>query len=155
MGKKGWRALQMMLMAGALLLLAVTLSHTAAQDGTRTCRGNDPGVQFVPADTCPWDDAGQFSAWVSLAHANNYPEDAEFEDGTVLCSYGCCLKLVCPQENAGTSPDDWASLLDDPTGIVNCFLSLAAQTFCAGALMVSPGALMLAGRVRRRTQRKR
>ena len=67
-----------------------------AQERVTHCTGEEDGVVFTPDPTCPWEDTGQYSAWVSLVKDNGHPEGAFFPSGTTLCSYGCCLKITCP-----------------------------------------------------------
>ncbi|GEM_PF-5909519 len=105
--------LALVIVLGALWLGGQRVAHSQDGDGAR-CRGDDPGVQLVPDPECPWSDAGQFSAWVSLAHENGYHETDTFENGTTLCAWDCCLKIVCPGAESAApaeSSDGFTSII--------------------------------------------
>ena len=133
----------------AALFMWPTPPPSAAQDG-HTCKGDAPGVQFVPNPECPWEDAGEFSAWVSLAHENGYHETDAFENGTTLCAWGCCLQIVCPD----TAEDNPVYPPPIPTRISQMPYTLYHRIPCPSAFLpLGLAAAFQAEMFRRRTRR--
>ena len=64
-------------------------------EGPKMCKCGAPGVT-LDGSGCDWPDATACTGWHSVATENGVDYEGEFADGTALCAWGCCIKIVCP-----------------------------------------------------------
>jgi len=62
------------------------------------CKCQDPDTT-LDGSKCDWPDGDECSGWHSVAMENGRDYQAEFDDGTELCAYGCCISILCNSKN--------------------------------------------------------